>query len=238
MKQGNADVQRLRGSTKNSTEIAGLVYASLEWRYVERRIHTACQAVVDWHSHQNKTLRSVNEASTFALAQVEGDWLKPFIEMLKSFSDPSKLEYIGMCFEVDRLRRGSDEVKGAVMEENEGAQEFVEMIFTLIRLRIKRQSYLYRGWPGLRALLLGKEASQERCMKMLRQDVDTHEWLKKQKMAKAKQMLKRTCMQKVCVEQLVECAKDYSWQFLLVIVPCMFLLRFSCPMPPLFPVVI
>ena len=85
------------------------------------------------------------------------------------------------------------------MEENEGAQEFVEMIFTLIRLRIKRQSYLYRGWPGLRALLLGKEASQERCMKVLRQDVDTHEWLKKQKMAKAKQMLKRTCMQKMCV---------------------------------------
>ena len=134
------EVAKLRRHTVNNLAIATLYYANFENRAKQRVIKEVCAPVLEWHTEQNRKLRSVAEALEWEVSQQRGGWLKHIGDVLGKLSGTGSLEAVGL---VVPLATGflicNSLDSGDAMFMNQVASLYGDMVVPLAGFRVRTQ---------------------------------------------------------------------------------------------------
>lgn len=171
-----------------------------------RNVVACARSTLQWHQEQNHKLRSLSAWGPFALAHVGGGFMQSMVECFRPLASQ------------DALRSCQFELPGAGMwshprsevglaDELELASTMFNLVLALVGCRLKRLSWLIRGWPGQSALFLGSAEQQQRCGQVLLADLAAWQHRKEhcQDSKALSAIVDRSCMNDVSVEQLVAC---------------------------------
>ena len=211
--QGNNDLGQLRKLCDNGLHMAVVVYSNMENLLRMRIINTMTRPVSQWHSEQNRRLRTVGGASTWLMEQCSGAFFDTVLESLSLLSNHEGLEDMGFALKLDAFTRGLPSEHPAVISANELATFAASLLLTLGGCRLRRCLWLIAGWP-IQFCLLGSEeaAVRTRAADKLKADHANYEWAQEHRRRSTVQILRRSCFQTASVQQLVEVMKSTGWE--------------------------
>lgn len=142
------EVAKYKKYTKNQLEIATLMYNNPENKYRQRLLMVCSDPIVDWHSKQNRTLRSASEAITWEIEEMTGAVWEPLKATVSVMSDASKLQFVGLQLDFSAgAMVGLTADDPRVVWNGKQAQLMGSFITRLLSQRIRRLLPILRGWP-------------------------------------------------------------------------------------------
>ena len=210
--QGNNELKQLRTVCDNGLHMAVVVYSNMENLFRMRIIDTMTVPISEWHSEQNKRLRTVEGASSWMIEQCAGAFFDTLVRSLSLLSNPVALEQMGFALRLNAFARGLPIEHPAVAAANELATLAACFVLTLVGCRLRRCLWLISGWPAHFCLLSSGEAAvRTGAVDKLKADYHNFEWLKAAGGRSSVQMLRRSCFQTTSVQQLIEVMKSTDW---------------------------
>jgi hypothetical protein len=132
------EVAKLRRHTVNNLAIATLYYANFENRAKQKVIKEVCAPVLEWHTEQNRKLRSVGEALEWEVGQQRGGWLKHIQSILGKLSDTNSLEAVGLVVPLTTSYLVYNSLNsGEAMFMNQVASLYGDMVVSLAGFRVR-----------------------------------------------------------------------------------------------------
>ena len=113
-------------------------------------VKEAATVVLDWHSEQNRCLRSTSSTPIWFKEQLgKGAYMKHVSEILGRLLDPKALLACGfeLAPGVTAATAENDYLQSVVVIENELAEIFAAFTLALANDRIKRSLWFFVGWP-------------------------------------------------------------------------------------------
>lgn len=95
------DDKIVRGTCQNALVIACAMLGESSHRHLVSIIVNCCKPVEEWHSAQNKLLRSEKDSAKWILDQLEGDFMKHVNAILLTMQDPLVLAECGIVQRYD-----------------------------------------------------------------------------------------------------------------------------------------
>jgi hypothetical protein len=211
--QGNHELKQLREVCDNGLHMAAVVYSNGENLIKMRAICSILKPTQDWHSSQNRALRSVGGSSQWMREQCLGAFWAPLVETLARLSHPGHLSRMGFQVRLDASTRGLPLEHPCVVQANDMAQFAAEFALTLIGCRLRRCLWLIAGWPSKFCLLSADaEAVRARARDELRTDYSNFRKLEQDGRLCLSLMCKRSSFQTASVMQLVGIMKSTDWE--------------------------
>lgn len=193
--------QALKSSCANSLVIACMMLEE-DWnRSLCRAVVFCSQAVAQWHSHQNRELRSTSGAEKWLVDQTTGGFQHHVKDILKVASHEPTLESIGFV------------LKDAAVANNEWTAIEADLahivggfIVALASRRESRCLWLTRGWPARMAAVMGSDADAIATLSAFRDDLAAFRALQslENKTKVQDTMLARSVFNETIVKQYVE----------------------------------
>lgn len=156
--------QSLRSACQNCMVVAALVYGEPDNR-LRQGIFIYVSGPWDaWHSRQSLACRSVQETQQFLQGQVGGDFLQTCSDTFHTTRSPAILDAIGFSLPAssERAEEGSTAWLQA-RKEDEFADDMCQLALQLVGHRIRRLSFLLRGWPGRSVGFFSRARPVSRC---------------------------------------------------------------------------
>ena len=140
------EVAKLRRHTVNNLAIATLYYANFENRAKQKVIKEVCAPVLEWHTEQNRKLRSVGEALEWEVSQQQGSWLKHIVNILGKLSDTDSLEAVGLVVPLTTSFLICNSLdSGEAMFMNQIASLYGDMVVSLAGFRVRTKMLLMQA---------------------------------------------------------------------------------------------
>lgn len=149
MAQGNACVNNLFKAHHGSLPIVTLFKLEPNTIHLQDTILVFGKPIEDWHSHQNKTVRSCKGAREWFLEECSGKFMEPLCMVMSTFSDPGKLQQCGFTVHAHDLPLAGLHAKHPlVQEEHERALVAGAFGLELVGARLCRFLWALEGWPS------------------------------------------------------------------------------------------
>lgn len=137
----------MRRAANNALVVSTLMLADPTNQAKQRAILTVLLPTEEWHSSQNRELRSTSASLAFTMKQVKGgfwDHLFPSVEQLVS---PDKLRYTGFSIGAHSWSVAA-EFEDHMENDDELATHLGDLVLATLGCRLRRCLWLLRGWDS------------------------------------------------------------------------------------------
>lgn len=196
----NVEDKTLRSCSQNACTISVMMLSNLNHRRICRAVLASASPLREWHSAQNKQLRSVGGSLAWLTDQTSGGY---FDHLVQSFANLERRESLQQSDFVLAAPSSDDQVNDGVVTDDEFADLHGQAAIVLAGLRLRRGLWLLRGWPYSLFRCLGGGDAAQRCADQFMQDARNHESLVNfaQRSASVQKLAKRSIMQLAAVKQ-------------------------------------
>jgi hypothetical protein len=132
-------------------------------------VTTASIPVIEWHTEQNKTLRSIEGSRGWLLAQIGGKFMAHVAAIVGQLVDPNILQ---RCLFAAPCDVHNEEFEYSTLFEDDFADIFMVYTLGLATHRVRRVLWLMHGWPTRMLLALESEARAVEVMEEFRVDLE------------------------------------------------------------------
>lgn len=157
----SAEEAALRKACCNQMVLAAMFMLDPDSLMIEKLLVVATEAWEQWHSAQNRALRSCLESLPWLQAELRGGWMSA----AKACLQTTMLELpLGRCgFSLPRAGWSAPSEPGFLLREDDMAQRMVHLVMGVTYMRLKRCSPMLFGWGSRSSLFLlgGEEAQRE-----------------------------------------------------------------------------
>ena len=165
----------VRSVAENQVHIASMMYSDISNRDTQMITLVAAEAATDWHSAQNKQLRTLSSVHEWELRQIQVGLKELLTTTLKAALDDSSLKKCGLdqTWDSDMVRRlHTDARMGKLVEQRDRAQLLHSCVFSLLLRRCVSLLPLGQSWPRCFVLLQGNPYCANAALLELKTDYD------------------------------------------------------------------
>ena len=214
MKDSNADVTKLF-KLGNSLQVVTLAKLDPDTYFIQDMVMISVRPLLDWHSTQNKALRSCSGAREWLMQQTSGEFLKPLCDIFANLWDESRLHDTGFAVNEHMVPvSGLQPVNcNHPFMVEQGARAGTMMVFhlNLTGSRIRRFFWALRGWPT-QSCLLGHSNAEKRNEIIERLKADYNNWKTCSEKSGYFCRKGQSVFETAPVEQIIEIMKRRDWK--------------------------
>lgn len=175
----------LRKLAQNAVAISVLALQERRHQRLMGIICSVCAPLGEYHTLQNKTLRSTQDSATFSVEAVSGSYLEHLKDFVRLLSDGKALREAG--FHIAAFDSAGGAAKGLGLEcdieheivsENEYASVFGHCVLSLLVARANRGQWM-QSWPARMVRCLGDRQAGEQAVRQFMSDFQIFEDLKR-----------------------------------------------------------
>lgn len=213
-KDPTAELKLLKAACENSMVLAAMTLMNKVNRSWTRIVAFACKPCLDWHSEQNRQLRSAQAGLDWLSSQIRGGFWSHMNSIGEVLADSSDLEGIGISSTFTGPLAGTkNDAKGEAILQCELASKLGDLVLSLFQCRLRRFLWLLRGWPARTAVMVkgGDSACAERATNDLRTDYNAWQEFKAMNSGIAADMYARSIFELTTVQQTVQAMVANDW---------------------------
>ena len=196
------DDRAMRSSCQHAMVIAMVMYSDNENKVKGRALMTVVAAVLEWFKEQARTLKGASSSVPWMLDQVSCKFFLTLCSVMMVLQSDIALVYVGLTTEFSDAR--APLTPEELIFEDYIAGLLARMAFSLVSARLRRCSWMYRGWPGRSILWTSakEEESRGACALFMDDLRRFQAWLAKQdRVAGLKEVVARSVFHKMVVQQ-------------------------------------
>lgn len=201
----------LKSCCQNSLVVSALVLSDPSNKRLTEMVVASTTPVMTWHTHQNRTLRSVDGSESWLKSQIAGELAKHFSDIVAQLCDPVMLDQCGFKAPVDL---SNERAHNFADTEDDFAHYMGMYTMALAANRMKRTLWIGFGWPTRMVLALQGEPHATQVIAEFQKDMQVWEALSA--MPRHGKILglmyKRHPFQMTSVRQLAVALKDLGFQ--------------------------
>ena len=197
---------------KNAVITSVVMLSNEDHHWIVQLVCKVGEPVIEWHSIQNRELRSAKGTSEWVVSQVAGDLVAHLSAIVAQLSEPIAIASCGFtttAVVADRQPECEE------IYQDDFAKLFGRLTMCMVGLRVRRTLHLSRGWGcRLMRLLKGDAALSKATLEEFEKDVMVYETFEQMiaKQAIHIEFLKRHCFQKVSNLQLIQGCKEVGFE--------------------------
>ena len=216
MKESNAEVSKLFKGC-NGLQVVTMAKLDPDTYFIQDMVLISVAPLMNWHSTQNKVLRSCSGASEWLIEQTSGEFLKPLCQIFANLWDESCLRDTGFI-----VNEHSDMVPFSgsqpvdcnhpfMVEQDARAGTMMVFHLNLIGSRIRRFFWALRGWPT-QSCLMGHSNAEKRKETIERLKADYNNWKTCSEKSDYFRKKGQSVFETAPVEQIVQIMKRHDWK--------------------------
>jgi len=213
VKRGNDEVGKMRRLCENKVQVATLLYLDEQNTRRQRIMVGVSDVLMSAHGIQNQRQRSVCGSLKWLVGKCVGDCSKPVIGIVKSLSDPMKLQTMRFGLQLGALESAFAEQHPFFAAADEYSELAGSLVLALLRARLKRQSWSLFGWPARLCLLCHCDPSvRSETAEAFRKDYDIHIAIQYIPGAQVQELRQRSLFLLPCVRQFKVALEANGWE--------------------------
>lgn len=169
----------------------------------------------EWHSEQNRRLRSVGESVAWVQEQIGGGVDHACCSTVDCLQGSDSLRWVGLrCDFPASATAELSQDHGGPVEDDEIASSLGSLALHLVFMRLKRNMNMLTGWPSRStAMLPGQpQGCGQLDPALLKTDYDTFVSMKTLRQAKANKLCERSKLHLLPVQRVVMAFEQSGWE--------------------------
>lgn len=210
-----SEEQQLRKSAQNNMVLSAIVFGSYDNACRLRLMLQLTAPLEEWHTTQNKALRSTADTLAWHKQQLEDGFFSTLYAIMKSLSQERSLSEVPFQLpSAAALALDSSLDDPAVFADDELAELMGDGALYLCGLRCLRNAWLLCGWPSRMVLCLSSEQVSSQEVQCFKKDHDNFQSFKSnpQGFQAIDGIAERSVFHLMCNKQYVQIFMRNDWQ--------------------------
>ena len=214
VKAAEKESSKVKGAIENNLHLTAVMYANLANLYIQRTLVHVCRSVIEWHSYQNKLLRTLADTIKFEIEMLSGGVDKMLLETFRGFLQCDTYESMGIVSVVPVgyfEQFDADSLQGELITQDTRASFLWRCCKELTsRVFIRFLSWT-SCWPRRFVLLLADDPTRDATWATFQRHYTIFSLLKAMPMEWAKHLVARSVFLLAPVQQIVLLAEKALW---------------------------